>query len=184
MTATRKLHIGGTVRTDGWEVLNITAGAHVDHVGNANDLSRFSDGSFTAVYASHTLEHFDYAGELAATIKEWARVLAPGGALYVSVPDLETLAKLLLVKEDLTLKERFLVMRMIFGGHVDAHDYHLVGLTEEFLAHYLAEAGFADSRRVSSFGFFRDTSELRLKGIPVSLNVVAVKPAGAAASPL
>lgn len=182
MTAVRKLHIGGTVRAGGWEVLNITAGPHVDHVGNANDLSRFGDGAFAAVYASHTLEHFDYAGELDKTLREWARVIAPAGALYISVPDLETLAKLLLVKEDLTMKERFLVMRMIFGGHVDAHDYHLVGLTEEFVAHYLAQAGFCDVRRVPSFGFFQDTSELRLKGIPISLNVIALKSAGVAAS--
>ena len=183
MTATRKLHIGGTVRAAGWEVLNITAGPHVDHVGNANDLSRFSDGSFAAVYASHTLEHFDYAGELEKTLKEWARVLEPGGSLYVSVPDLETLAKLLLVKEGLNMDERFHVMRMLFGGHIDAHDYHLVGLNEEFLAYFLMHTGFAELRRVPSFGLFQDTSGLLFKGIPISLNVVATKPASAQVQP-
>ena len=183
MTVTRKLHIGGTIRADGWEVLNITAGPIVDHVGNANDLSRFCDGSFAAVYASHTLEHFDYAAELEKTLREWARVLAPGGSLYVSVPDLETLAKLLLVKEDLTVDERFHVMRMLFGGHTDAHDYHLVGLNEEFLAYFLTRAGFAEPRRVPSFALFQDTSELLFKGIPISLNVVATKPASAPMQP-
>jgi predicted SAM-dependent methyltransferase len=176
MSDLRRLHIGGMVRAAGWEVFNITAGAHVDHVGNANDLSRFEDGSFAAVYASHTLEHFDYRGELERTLREWARVLAPGGTLYVSVPDLETLAKLLLVKEDLTTDDRFMVMRMVFGGHIDAHDYHLVGLDEEFLGVFLTRAGFVDLRRVRSFGLFQDTSELLFKGIPISLNVVAAKP--------
>jgi predicted SAM-dependent methyltransferase len=171
----RRLHIGGTVRMAGWEVLNITDGPHVDHVGNANDLSRFEDGSFAAVYASHTLEHFDYAGELEKTLKEWARVLGAAGTLYVSVPDLETLAKLMLVKEDLTMNERFMVMRMIFGGHIDQHDYHLVGLNEEFLGYFLARAGFANPRRVPSFGLFQDTSELLFKTIPISLNVIATK---------
>jgi predicted SAM-dependent methyltransferase len=183
MTVTRKLHVGGTVRAAGWEVLNITAGPHVDHVGNANDLSRFGDGSFAAVYASHTLEHFDYAGELEKTLKEWARVLVPGGSLYVSVPDLETLAKLLLVKEGLNMDERFHVMRMLFGGHIDAHDYHLVGLNEEFLAYFLMRTGFAEPRRVPSFGLFQDTSGLLFKEIPISLNMVAIKPASAQVQP-
>jgi predicted SAM-dependent methyltransferase len=179
MTDVRRLHIGGLIRAPGWEVLNITAGAHVDHVGNARDLSHFEDGSFAVVYASHTLEHFDYTADLEKSLKEWGRVLVPGGTLYVSVPDLETLAKLLLVKEDLTIDERFLVMRMIFGGHIDAHDYHLVGLNEEFLGFFLTRAGFSDLRRVQSFGFFQDTSELLFKGIPISLNVVATKPGAA-----
>lgn len=178
MTASRKLHIGGTVRAPGWEVLNINPGAHVDHVGNANDLTRFADGTFLALYASHTLEHFDYSGELEHTLTEWARVLVPGGTLYLSVPDLETLAKLLLVREDLSISERFLVMRMMFGGHVDEHDYHLVGLNEEFLGYFLSRTGFPAFRRVPSLGLFQDTSELRLKGIPISLNVVATKAGG------
>ncbi len=183
MNGDRKLHIGGTIRVEGWELLNITAGSHVDHVGDAKDLSRFEDGSFQAVYASHTLEHFDYAGDLEKALREWARVLAPGGTLYVSVPDLETLSKLLLVKEDLSMADRFLVMRMLFGGHVDAHDYHLVGLNEEFLGYFLTRAGFSALRRVPSFGLFQDTSELRFKGIAISLNVVANKPGSPAVPP-
>ena len=54
----KKLQIGGTVPVVGWEIFNITAGPHVDHVGNANDLSRFADGTVGEIYASHTLEHF------------------------------------------------------------------------------------------------------------------------------
>jgi predicted SAM-dependent methyltransferase len=171
----KKLHIGGTAPVPGWEIFNITPGIHVDHVGNANDLSRFADETIAEVYASHTLEHFDYAGEIDRTLKEWSRVLAPRGTLYISVPDLEVLAKLLLVKEDLTLDERFFVMRMLFGGHVDKHDYHLVGLNEEFLTHFLSRAGFVNLRRVPSFALFNDTSEMRFKGIPISLNVIATK---------
>jgi predicted SAM-dependent methyltransferase len=173
---TRKLHIGGTLRVEGWEVLNISPGPAVDHIGDAIDLSRFEDATFTDIYASHTLEHFDYKDALTKALREWARVLAPGGKLHVSVPDLEILCKLLLVKEELTLDERFFVMRMLFGGHVDNHDYHLVGLSEEFLSQFLHLAGFEQIRRVASLGFFKDTSELRFKDIPISLNMVATKP--------
>jgi len=171
----RRLHVGGNVRADGWEILDANAGPFVDHVGDAGDLSRFPAGTFAVVYASHVLEHFDYLVALARTLREWHRVLAPGGALYVSVPDLEVLAALFLQRDKLTLSERFHVMRMIFGGHVDRYDYHLSGLDMSFLDVFLREAGFVNVRRTKSFGLFQDTSDMVFKGVSISLNVLADK---------
>ncbi|HJW71593.1 MAG TPA: methyltransferase domain-containing protein [Geothrix sp.] len=171
----RRLHIGGKIKADGWEILNALPGPFVDHVCNANDLSRFADGSFLEIYASHVLEHFDYNGELQKTLKEWYRVLRPGGKLFISVPDLDVLAGLMLEKEKLNLEERYFVMRMMFGGHIDEYDYHVVGLNEAFLAAFLSEAGFYRMGRVGSFGLFKDTSVMAFKGIPISLNVIAEK---------
>ena len=71
----RKLHIGGQVKVDGWEVFNAIDADYVDHVGNAKDLSRFADETFAEIYASHVLEHFDYKDELVHVLKEWRRVL-------------------------------------------------------------------------------------------------------------
>jgi predicted O-linked N-acetylglucosamine transferase (SPINDLY family)/predicted SAM-dependent methyltransferase len=171
----RRLHIGGKTAATGWEILNAIAAPGVDHLGNANDLSRFPDGTFDTIYASHVVEHFDYQKELGKTLTEWQRVLKPGGSILVSVPDLEVLAGLLLDKS-LTPVERFMVMRMMFGGHMDDYDYHYVGLTEEFLRYYLTGAGFDGIQRVESFGHFEDTSELKLRGRSISLNVRATKP--------
>ena len=171
----RKLHIGGQVRAAGWEVLDANPGPHVDHVGNASLMTRFEDGSFGEIYASHVVEHFDYKDQLLATLKEWWRVLAPGGALYVSVPDLDVLSRLFVDRGMLSAQERFLVMRMMFGGHLDKFDYHLVGLNEEFLTGFLHAAGFTALRRVDDFGLFEDTSRLMLKGVRISLNMVAAK---------
>lgn len=171
----RNLHIGGKVRVPGWEVLDVTPADWVDHVANARDLSQFADGTFDQIYASHVLEHFDYRDELLATLKEWHRVLVPGGALALSVPDLDVLARLFVDREKLTGKDRFQVMRMIFGGHVDRFDYHLVGLNDAFMAEYLQLAGFADMTRVSGFGLFDDASGLTVADVPISLNVVARK---------
>ncbi len=111
----KKLLIGGREKAEGWEVVNVQPAAYVDHVCNANDLALFGDNTISDIYASHVLEHFDYNGELMATLQEWFRVLEPEGKLMISVPDLDVLAKLLLSKRELmlTVKDRF---------EGDAHD--------------------------------------------------------------
>jgi SAM-dependent methyltransferase len=47
----------------------------------------FADGTFSAVISNHSLEHFD---DLAGALSEIGRVIAPGGALFVAVPDAST----------------------------------------------------------------------------------------------
>jgi predicted SAM-dependent methyltransferase len=170
----RRLHIGGKVRKPGWEVLNVLPGEHVDHLGDARDLSRFADGAFTEIYASHVLEHFDFQGAVQAVLVEWHRILAPGGQLLISVPDLDILCSLFGEKR-LDVHDRFLVMNMIFGGHLDQYDYHLVGLADDILSGYLANAGFVSKARVKNFGLFDDMSNIHVHGIPISLNVIAYK---------
>jgi predicted SAM-dependent methyltransferase len=172
----RKLHIGGKQRATGWEVLNANPAPYVDHVCNATDLSQFADGTFSEIYASHVIEHFDYQSEMVSTLKGFWRVMEPGGIIYISVPDLDVLAALLLKKGTYTTDQRFLIMRMIFGGHVDKYDYHLVGLNEDFLKMFLKMAGFINMKKVSRLGFFNDTSDMAFMGIPISLNVIAKKP--------
>ena len=179
-TKPRKLHIGGKVKAPDWEVLNAVPAAYVDHVGNANDLSQFENDTFTDIYASHLVEHLDYRDELVNTLKEWHRVLVPGGKVYISVPDMDVLAKLFIAKEKLNFSERFMVMRMMFGGHVDQYDYHAVGLNQEFLAMYLNQAGYINIRRVDRFGLFNDTSNYVFKDVLISLNLIAEKPKKAA----
>jgi predicted SAM-dependent methyltransferase len=172
----RRLHIGGKVGSDGWEVLNAAPGPCVDHVCNANNLSQFADNTFAEIYASHVVEHFDYYRELTDTLKEWNRVLKPGGRVLISVPDLDILSELILAKDKLDVYERFFVMRMMFGGHVDKYDYHAVGLNEEFLTLFLRDCGYVNIQRVQSFDLFDDTSNMLFKGAPVSLNMTAEKP--------
>jgi len=172
----RRLHIGGKIKSDGWEVLNANPGPCVDHVCNANNLSQFSDNTFTEIYASHIVEHLDYNGELSDTLREWNRVLGPGGRVFISVPDLDVLAGLVLSKDKLAIDERFFVMRMIFGGHTDKYDYHVVGLNEEFLTQFLSDSGYVNIKKVKDFGLFDDTSCMIFKGVAISLNMIAEKP--------
>ena len=172
--AMRRLHIGGIEQRDGWEIFNVTPGQGVDHVGCADDLSRFPDGVFHELYASHILEHLDFTEELQRGLTEWHRVLAEDGKLLVSVPDMDVLCKLFLAPQ-LSLNDRFGIVRMMFGGHVDEHDYHKVGFNFPVLSYFLTQAGFTDITRVDDLGVFNDTSRFVTHGVAISLNVIARK---------
>lgn len=169
-----RLHVGGREVKEGWKILNAQAGEGVDYVGDCADLGRFPDGSVEEIYASHVLEHLGYHSHLPRTLKEFHRVLRPGGIARISVPDFEVLCRLFL-DPAATLEERFHCMRIVFGGQLDEYDFHRVGLTHEFLSRYLYAAGFSRVERVTRFGLFRDASELVMRGQLISLNVVAYK---------
>lgn len=172
---TRKLNIGGEQSLPGWEILNIQQAPYVDHVADAKDLSQFEDQTFDELYASHVLEHFDFSGSLLEALKQWYRVLKPDGKLYISVPDMNVLCQLFLKYKELKDEERFFVTKMMFGGHVDQHDYHCVGFDFNILTYFLTQAGFQKIQRVQNFGIFEDTSALGYKGVPISLNVIVSK---------
>jgi predicted SAM-dependent methyltransferase len=174
----RKLHIGGKQQAEGWEILNANPGPNVDHVCNAINLDIFDSDTFSDVYASHVLEHFDYMADLNIALKEWNRVLTPGGTIHISVPDLDVLATMLTQKDIYNGTERFHIMRMLFGGHIDQYDFHQVGLNLEFLSVFLIGAEFENIKQVKMLDLFNDTSCMLFKGIPISLNVTANKKIG------
>jgi len=52
--------------------------------GDANRIVAFAPGSFDCVYSSHCLEHMH---EPVETLSNWWSLVAPGGILFVIVPD-------------------------------------------------------------------------------------------------
>ena len=169
-----RLHIGGREKRDGWTVLDSEARDHVDHVGDCRDLSFLNNESCEEIYASHVVEHLGYDQGVGQALKEFHRVLVPGGRLRLSVPDMDTLCSLF-VHPQTTLNEKFHLMRMLFGGRLDAADVHLTGFNFEFLRDFLTRAGFRDIRRVQEFQEFEDTSRARFRGVLISCNVEAFK---------
>lgn len=168
-----RLHIGGRERKDGWQILDAESRQEVDFVGDIRDLSAFRDESCAEVYASHVLEHVP-PQDILPVLNGIHRILVPGGSLYLSVPDLDTLVWLF-SSPILNKAEKFHVMRMMFGGQVDEHDLHRIGLNFDFLADYLSDVGFSSLEHVESFGLFDDTSEMVVAGHRISLNLIVIK---------
>ncbi len=172
-----KLHLGGKEPHSDWKILDIEPRPEVDFIGDAADLGQFADGSVETIYASHILEHFHYSlnNELLITLAEWYRVLQPGGQLMVSVPNLQALCWLYL-NPNLMPMDRYKLMRIIFGGHMNEYDVHRVGFDPDTLTLYLQEVGFRDCTIVSEFGLFNDCSSMKILGTLISVNMIATKP--------
>ncbi len=171
-----KLHIGGQEPHPDWKIVDIEERPEVDFVGDAADLSQFEDNSVEAIYASHVLEHFHHSlnNELLVTLSEWHRVLEPGGKLFISVPNLQTLCWLYL-NPNLMAFERLHLMSIMFGGQTNEFDVHRVGFDFETLAIYLEEVGFEEYEELTEFNLFKDCSSLRIMDTLISLNMAATK---------
>ncbi len=170
-----KLHIGGETTKEGWKILNISQMPGVDFVGDICDLGMFKENTFSEIYASHVLEHVPQAKVL-DTLIGIQRVLEAGGKFYISVPDLDVLCRAFIDPAAVSnIDTQIHIMRMIFGGQVDPHDFHYIGWNQSILFGYLKQAGFSYGERVESFGLFDDTSNYKPYGFPISLNVIATK---------
>lgn len=167
----RALNIGGTERgPEGWETFDINLGA--DYQGDARDPGSVVEGPFDVIYSSHCFEHIPPEDAL-QTLKSWRALTAPGGELFLSVPDIKTVAAAL-GRKGLAPSVEKALLSVIYGGRTDEYDVHVAGYTWSILENLLCEAGWRKRRKVEDLGWFKDTSSLFLLGRwPVSLNVRA-----------
>tara|TARA_R110002012_G_scaffold273576_2_gene459484 strand:+ start:801 stop:1346 length:546 start_codon:yes stop_codon:yes gene_type:complete len=85
-----KLNIGCGWRDFGSDWIHIDGGSY-DHLDYKNITKlEFKNDSVDLIYASHVLEYFDI-NEARDLLREWRRVLKPGGELRVAVPDFEAM---------------------------------------------------------------------------------------------
>jgi predicted SAM-dependent methyltransferase len=168
-----KLHLGcGRRRLEGYTNIDILPTVEPDIVGDITRLTEFEENSAGVIYASHVLEHIPRPFIL-DTLREWRRVLKPGGTLRVSVPDFMALAELYLYDG--------ISMWRVVGPLVGRQDYpantHYMIYDYEYLAWTLGEAGFYDIRRWSPERElpegFDDYSKARIQGRLISLNLEA-----------
>lgn len=139
-----KLHLGcGSRYIPGFVHVDAQPAPHVDIVGPVEKLP-MDDNSVSLIYASHVLEHFGrYAYK--AVLKEWFRVLKPGGILRLSVPDFAASAAIY-YEQGLADGLSGLV-GLIVGGQRNEHDFHKMIFDEKFLCKELLDTGFREVRR-------------------------------------
>ncbi len=145
---------GGSTRIPGFETVDRKNGQEAYPLPHESD-------SVEEIRASHILEHFSFKESVDA-LREWARVLKPGGRLRLAVPDVEKV--LAAVKDGDPAAVHYLM-----GGQIDSDDFHRSAWTREKLATYMESAGYVNVRPWESDGL--DTSAHK-----VSLNLEGEKP--------
>lgn len=71
--------------------VDIFEAPYIDEIFDLDDIP-YKDNTISTIYSEHSLEHVSYKRTLKA-IKEWHRVLKPGGELILKMPDLEQCCK-------------------------------------------------------------------------------------------
>jgi predicted SAM-dependent methyltransferase len=143
----------------GHEVYPLPANVIVGH-----ERVNLTDGSVDEVRASHVLEHFSHR-QTADVLREWVRVLKPGGVLKVAVPDFDRITDWYVGGRTHLPLEGYL-----FGGHCDANDHHGAMFNRGKLTELMENAGLVSVTDWQSEA--QDCASL-----PVSLNLMGTKPA-------
>lgn len=173
-----RLHIGsGTRRIPGFLNLDVDGSLPgVDIVGDVRDLSGLGAGSFSSIYLSHVLEHIPVA-DVEGVLAELHRILAEGGELRASVPDLDKICRLYVANIDWFVPPNGPWLGLIYGGQRNEFDFHKGGFNFVYLKFLLEKAGFFDIREVGpseEYGVLDGSFASRPFG-PISVTVTARK---------
>jgi len=187
---------GGRVRpADGLHVAELGAGSETPHWNGAATVVRFdgnpacapdvrcdlrkipeADATFDLAHARHVLEHFA-PFEAPALIKEWARIIKPGGKLIVNVPNLAYAAKeILRADADPDVDVGWYPHWQVFGrqtGHET--DVHRNGFTRHGLQRLFEFVGLTEVT-VELHGEYGENLEATAV-IPARESLLAIAPA-------
>ena len=181
-----KLHLGcGKCYIPGFIHIDAVDYPHVDHVATIDNLSFIQDGSVDLIYNCHVLEHFKRR-DVERILRDWHRVLKPGGVLRTSVPDFAQICEVYRLYGNLDL-----VLGPIFGRQDYLYNIHNNVFDFATLSTLLTRVGFDGVKQYD----WRETEHAEVddyaqayiphmdkeKGMLISLNVESRKPFGKAA---
>lgn len=130
-----KLDIGAGTQPRGEEYTTVDKYCPADVTADMWELP-FKDGEVEEIWSSHALEHVQ-SNKIAVTLREWCRVLKPGGRLIVQVPNFDYVAKYWLTGPDRAWAEM-----MVFGQQIHEGEFHKSAFTPAILQADLQAAGF------------------------------------------
>ena len=111
----------------------------------------YANATVDIIHSSHSLEHLPIRKAHQA-LRDWYRALKPGGMLFLTMPDLDVIMRILLT--DITPAQRRWYMYTLFGWQthmgspdtIDAPDdpgqYHCSGHTMQTLTQELLDIGY------------------------------------------
>ena len=176
-----KLHLGcGKRHIPGFVHIDAIDYPHVDHVATIDNLSFLPTDSVELIYTCHVLEHFRRR-DVGGVLKEWLRVLTPGGTLRVAVPDFAKLCEVYIKNQDIDQ-----VIGGIFGRQDYLYNIHYNVFDLASLSRELVGAGYRNVRRYdwreTEHADVDDYSQAYIphmdkeNGLLISLNVECTKP--------
>jgi SAM-dependent methyltransferase len=177
------LHLGsGNNRIPAFCNIDMNIRCKCDVISNIEKL-KLGPETVGAIYCSHVFEHIPQK-KAKYVLTEWYRVLNKGGILYICVPNIENLFHIYLdnlpnYEIDEVRNVVDLSCGVIYGGQINKYDYHFYGYSFTTLCSLLKSVGFRkvqlfDRARIDLFPS-RDASFATVDGVPVSLNIEAIK---------
>jgi len=178
----KRLHLGcGNIRLPDFCNVDILTTSAVDVVSDISKLDNFADDSIELIYACHVLEHFSH-DDAVNVLRRWFDVLAPGGELRVSVPDIDRIVKIYHDNwQHFQTPGHSPWIGLLYGGQGDPYDFHKTGFNLCWMRHLLEGIGYTQVEEYPHEPHFVcgvvDASLAKEPfGQFLSLNVVARKP--------
>ena len=166
-TKVRRLEIGsGNRPTPGFEHLDFDPNLpDLQYCADFRNLTFIESDAFDEILSVHCIEHIPWR-EIKACVKEWVRVLKPGGRIRVATPSLRFICEAYSSPTDEIWMKDYNIMTPEEQGHLQidgvpnkalwanfklfsssaGFDNHFACLTGENLCAYLKEAGCSQAR--------------------------------------